>query len=279
MTDRNSNEGTDDLEENVHDQLPSVEDYKASAGFRRAGAFKPDPSGSQPKNEYKTQIPDTAILGSTADLADLGNQSSLPHVDEYKHFHRDRSRHGFWKICGICSFLTLLLVTVLSIALPRDNFTWWLKDSDRYFSIQQYLINSGISNSSDLFEANSPQHIAAKWIANKDGLQLPVPTSSSTTAAHVTFVERYVLAVFYYATGGPEWTHQLNFLNDNHVCTWSEPFFTESEDSALDVNNGDYATLGVHGCKLVGEDLVPMSIFLRTFKIPFHSIVQSEHFH
>lgn len=245
-----------------HDQLPSVESYKVSVGYARSGRSKSDLSHSHEAN-------------SEVDLEHLQkseHHDQLPGVEEYKfsqeHTHNDNSR--FWKIVAISS-ITLLVVLIVGLTVPLltmdtppEATMWWLVDSDRYYSAEKYLIEAGISTAEKLKDTSSPQHKAAKWLANKDGMKLPIPRHMTETAP-LRFVERYILAVFYYATDGPNWTYQLNFLTENHVCTWYEPFTVKIADTDLD---GEYATLGVHGCKLINDELVPFAMFLREYHHP-----------
>lgn len=255
-------------DEHEHDQLPSVESYKASAGYRgSSGSPKPDPSGSQAAFDYENSPSRSNTLDDLEQPDSPHDQ--LPDAEEYKTSNAPTSsavgHHNgrFWKIVAGSCFGALLLVLILAVTISlskQEDNLWWLKYSDRYAAIENYLVGAGISEAADLNREASPQHMAAKWIANKDGMKMSVPDHLTEPTVDLAFVERYVLAVFYFATGGPEWTYQLNFLTDNHVCTWYEAFTLETND---DVNlDGDYVTLGIHGCKLVDDKLVPFTMFL-----------------
>jgi hypothetical protein len=65
----------------------------------------------------------------------------------------------------------------------------------------------------DLTDPNTPQVQALTWL---DSEQL-----SSTTPVS-TLLTRFVLAAFYYATNGPRWDVQYNFLSPQDVCSWSD---------------------------------------------------------
>lgn len=67
------------------------------------------------------------------------------------------------------------------------------------------------------FEGNSysPQNNALDWMANID------LGSDIFTMPVKTLVERYVIAVLYYSTGGYRtWDEPLSFLSSSHVCDW-----------------------------------------------------------
>ena len=77
-----------------------------------------------------------------------------------------------------------------------------------------------------LYNAHSPQHQALDWIANIDQLRLK-PSDPG-------LIQRYVLAVLYFSTGGPPvdkdtdftkkvqgpWRNPTNFLAPTHECDW-----------------------------------------------------------
>eukprot|EP00934_Nitzschia_sp_Nitz4_P001426 Nitzschia sp. Nitz4//scaffold19_size178191//69539//71836//NITZ4_001972-RA/size178191-snap-gene-0.145-mRNA-1//-1//CDS//3329540664//1426//frame0 len=68
----------------------------------------------------------------------------------------------------------------------------------------------------DVFEdINSAQSKAYEWLAQKD----PAKTSADTTP-YDTLVERYVVALVYFATSGFEWNEEHGFLAIGSVCDW-----------------------------------------------------------
>ena len=65
-------------------------------------------------------------------------------------------------------------------------------------------------------DESRPQFNALRWLADED---TAVHDLDSTPT--VIVVERYVLAVFYYATSGGGWRGQRNFLSASSVCEWN----------------------------------------------------------
>lgn len=61
-----------------------------------------------------------------------------------------------------------------------------------------------------LLVPGSHQHRAARWISDVDQFDIDDPG----------FEQRYVMALFYYATGGPDWSSQDGWLGEDSVCTW-----------------------------------------------------------
>jgi hypothetical protein len=92
--------------------------------------------------------------------------------------------------------------------------------SERLGAIKEYLLAQGISSSADLEASNSPQAQALKFMASGDEMQLQPPAGAWTTPEGYTFVSRYALATFFYATRGEEWTFSLNFLKPTSICFW-----------------------------------------------------------
>lgn len=60
----------------------------------------------------------------------------------------------------------------------------------------------------------SPQGKALRWLREDDG------GSSVETTPHNLLLERYVMAVFFFATDGANWKDNANFLSDLSICDW-----------------------------------------------------------
>ena len=69
--------------------------------------------------------------------------------------------------------------------------------------------------SADFTDTDSAQYMAANWLARQDGLRIDF-----TLIPIEDILPRYALAVLYFATNGPEWTHQQNFLSGVPICEW-----------------------------------------------------------
>jgi hypothetical protein len=68
----------------------------------------------------------------------------------------------------------------------------------------------------ELTNPSTPQGEALSWLASKDELNL-----DPETAPGIEILERFVLATFYYATDGLEWSNQFKFLQGRFVCEWN----------------------------------------------------------
>jgi hypothetical protein len=85
----------------------------------------------------------------------------------------------------------------------------------------QDFLKVHISSSTALANQTSPQYKAALWIADEDEARLDIPSDPDNVDTSFTFVQRYVLAVFYYALDGPNWPNQMGFLTSSSVCDWN----------------------------------------------------------
>ena len=67
----------------------------------------------------------------------------------------------------------------------------------------------------NLWNDSTPQGKAIWWLAEEDGLEVDPEDSE-------VLVQRYALAVIYYATGGQTWIDKAHFLSNMSVCHWNE---------------------------------------------------------
>ena len=73
----------------------------------------------------------------------------------------------------------------------------------------------GSAMAQNLWNDSTPQGKAIRWLAEEDGLVVD-PADSEV------LVQRYALAVIFYATGGETWIDKAHFLSNMSVCHWNE---------------------------------------------------------
>jgi hypothetical protein len=95
---------------------------------------------------------------------------------------------------------------------PREN---------RVDEVTDFLVSNNVTKSEDILTTGTPQHWAVNWLADQDELNVAIP-GSLEGADGVRFVSRYVAALLYYALNGSKWSLQLNFLTKMEVCNWNE---------------------------------------------------------
>ena len=124
----------------------------------------------------------------------------------------------------------------------------------------------------DLYDSTfSPQYQASVWISTVDHRRLNIPDAEAVSSINeYLFVQRYVLAVLFFATGGlKNWAYSLMFLSGSHECDWFDLF----EVKGMPLGMG--LTFGI-GCDkdpqtYVGEDwqkerIVTHIVMLRKFQ-------------
>lgn len=175
------------------------------------------------------------------------NHDQLPDVESYRQQMGNENRPPTLtkSICvAMCSFIlvTAIIVTLVSVILNSgqaepasvvfeddvnngggNTGNWYQGETERFLAIREYVTTvRGISTFDSvqaLGDAQSPQYKAAQWMAHGDLQKMEVPQFDQPS---LEFDERYAMAVFYFATGGPSWSAQLNFLSSGHICTWNE---------------------------------------------------------
>jgi len=172
-----------------------------------------------------------------------------------------------WFTCSllfISFFISALIASVRIYVFPRqeqlsrlgsgNNDTTWndifgngLEEKENALRLNQTLeyliqtnavVNSDVTLMKDIAEADyivSAQYGAAVWIAQYDKFRIaiPSPTTSSSHEEH-QFLQRYALAVLFFATGGTEtWVYKMNFLSGLHECGWYDLFMEEGSEESF----------------------------------------------
>jgi hypothetical protein len=81
--------------------------------------------------------------------------------------------------------------------------------------LTEILLQNGVADAEALQDKSSPQFLALRWLANNDAEVLDLDSTST-----MSIVERYVVAVLYFATSGEGGLNVLSFLTATSVCEW-----------------------------------------------------------
>lgn len=128
------------------------------------------------------------------------------------------------RICTIMAALVLLtIVATLSIVLTQkeEGAEPTISPSViQYRTEAMRAIVAPISGGEEVFDENSPtfslhRKAALDWLVLQDRFATGDPN------IEVSIVQSYILAVFYYSTGGPNWTKRYLFLSEASECDWS----------------------------------------------------------
>jgi hypothetical protein len=273
-------------------QLPSVEEYKTNVGYRSASSAttsrptikmplnllwkedRPDPDGLVAA-DVLTLYPSTSI-GSAAEIEVNFGWDHSPAFRKSTMFIASTRR----RVVVLILSLTLIVVfTIMVVGKRKPNTVIddssafsWIRHSERYQSVERFLVENTISKQVDFQNNTSPQFLAAQWLSHEDKIQLSIPDTVSEKHG-ATFIERYAMTVVYFGLGGPNWMRQANFLSENHVTTWHEREQPKRKTIMNSDETDDTSIIGVQGCRSDEDDtLYPCSLSLRTYSTRFEWI-------
>jgi len=118
-------------------------------------------------------------------------------------------------ILALLAVVLVAFVAFLSVVLPRalgETPGRLSKSEARLASLEAVVLP--VSGSSAFENPASPQARALKWLAFDDASQLDPETQRTW------LLQRYSLAVLYFATDGTNWFNQANWLAPDHECSW-----------------------------------------------------------
>jgi hypothetical protein len=90
--------------------------------------------------------------------------------------------------------------------------------------LAEILLQKEVADAKALQDESSPQFLALSWLANNDPAVLDLDSTPT-----VILVERYVLAVLYFATSAEGGLNVLNFLTASSVCEWKGVFCNSND--------------------------------------------------
>ena len=136
-------------------------------------------------------------------------------------------------IIGLVVITVVAVATVVGIIIggkkegskgspTSDDASTALSTFEQLRQLLTPLLPNGIET---LYDDTTNQYQTLQWLAFEDEyymMETLEESSSSTTTSSVMITERFVLALLYFATGGPEgyWTYDFGFLSNLSVCEW-----------------------------------------------------------
>lgn len=88
-------------------------------------------------------------------------------------------------------------------------------------------------------DPTTPQFMALNWLTKEDAFV----QDRQSTLSDIELTERYLLAVFYYATMGANWKDDLNFLQPISICGWNNGINVMNENAVGVYCSGSNVTL------------------------------------
>jgi hypothetical protein len=206
-----------------------VDEQELETEFQKRTMFKMvEATQVQTEEEARTQQ-ELEVVATTAALEE--------------ELRRKAKQRRMLMVAGIGSSLVMLLVLVLIGTFGKRKGL-----SDFAYLEEMFLPLSG----DNIKIVGTPQYQALHWLAYKDPATLHIQSMST-----VNLTQRYVMAVFFYATGGPmSWIDDQRFLSNYSVCEWPNRMGIE-DDAGTDNeikcnNNGEIVKIQVERNNLNG---------------------------
>lgn len=165
-----------------HDQLPNVEEYKASIGYTSSsnkfggllqrGRDPAEQRGMEPPDSTQQSLVTSHDYHNTDTTQDRYEETRLFDIevddtDPQVYGKSPSSGSIFWKYCAIFSFLVLVsVVTALLVAAKKDEmdfFHWVHGDTDSYFAVRDYITDvAALSGIGYFDDEKGPQYLAGE---------------------------------------------------------------------------------------------------------------------
>ena len=205
--------------------------------------------------EFQRRVRERYGEAVAVDVAPVGGTLTIPSGengdDKNKKTTQFSSRRRWFYILGavlVISVIIAVVLVVVTTASPKET-----TDSDLPFTADDgdLQVRSEVAKVvGDIFGAptamnlnvtGSPQRRAALWIGEDDWMldfdTLASDANANNTTAEVNrFRQRFALATLFFATGGPSWRNNFNFLSlATHECMWNNQT-DDSTDTSLPIH-------------------------------------------
>jgi len=211
-----------DLEEaREHDQLPNVDEYKASLGI------------TSTNNRFMIKVTLFVAIGIVVASILIAVGVVIGRDAKLHEEHTNAANHGKGGMDIVSDNANDYEPTVAEAAARLQDMI-------------KLVADHGWADTDLLETEGSPESKAVQWLAQADPMQLD-PVKDGVTQE---FQNRFLLALFYYSLDGPNWLEQMNFLSGKTVCEWNEQYTTKVQ---LPVTVG----VSCHGTGTIRELFLP----------------------
>lgn len=122
--------------------------------------------------------------------------ASLPSAEEIRGdivYASKKNRHLRWiKRGSLILVLFIVLIVVISTSVGFSKRQKAATRASTPASVVNFLTESGITTSTELSNEGTPQELAARWLAESDPANIPVPVDSSPEHEKYRYLVRYV---------------------------------------------------------------------------------------
>ncbi|CAB9510772.1 leucine Rich Repeat [Seminavis robusta] len=179
----------------------------------------------------QTDIDDSTIGTTGAPVeSSMDIEQSVPTVAELtgKSESEDSKRPKFVAMCALYTlpFLVVLAVVIIVVVVSKNqaaaaNDLRNMDGDEAFDSVVNYLSQHNVSQMEQLRRDGTFQNVAATWMAHGDAHSRTIPEGSPASKEGYDFIQRYIMALFYYQMGGKHWKYELNFLKAENTCGWN----------------------------------------------------------
>ena len=159
----------------------------------------------------------------------------------------DRKGRGccFWGLLSVTTALLISGVTLLAKGNTSFNSSSFSnRPRANHHEINHFLIKNKISSKESLTTRGSPQFEASRWLTDNDSAALPIPVDIDihTSQEAYLYMTRYIMVVNYFAMNGEkDWTNDLQFLTEKHVCEWWDSVKSDSQEYPAGLRCNEFA--------------------------------------
>lgn len=169
---------------------------------------------------------DDDVATETETVPDMeANGASLPTPEEMRATITPSRGSSSWKkrllYYGVPAILLIVLIIGVSVGVSNKKNSGGEERRASFVDVFEFMVENEVSDRSTFDNSQSPQSKAARWMAEEDPLNLGVPSSDVEDNEGYKFMQRYVLAVCYFANGGDNWISPFQFLTGAPTCGWS----------------------------------------------------------
>lgn len=168
-------------------------------------------------------------------IKDKGENVTLVGVDDPRREQRRKQvlTRAATTFVGILLAIIFAIFAALAVTRVRgmQDSTDYQGAADKRLEQGIALLGAGVSKENALRDLTTPQHQALDFLVNHDHMQLKIPGDVKSDEGQA-FVQRYVLAVLFYALNGANWKQSLNFMTQEHECAWTSSIVNEEGAAA-----------------------------------------------
>mmetsp|Transcript_9818 Transcript_9818/g.21187 ORF Transcript_9818/g.21187 Transcript_9818/m.21187 type:complete len:768 (+) Transcript_9818:80-2383(+) len=166
--------------------------------------------------------------------------------------------------CMECGFQVIPSVQD-SLELEAEEGSGDAKNVNRFRRLKEIFVRYDVTPKELLEDTSTPQYQALEWMSYSDKSEPSVDDSNLVKK----LIQRYALVVLYFATGGPDWENDLNFLSDTDECSWNRSIRGKVK-GASDCKDGFVSVLSLKKNSLNGALPSELGVLASLTRVSFY---------